>query len=91
MESHGIPIHQAIRGMVPEVSSNQSRFASFQSPEIQPYFEKWGFGPDMVGELGVAAWDPWDQGGRRMEKIRSGGATWSIFEGFLRRYLSPKP
>jgi len=25
-----------------------AKFGSFQSPEIQPFFEKWGFGPDMA-------------------------------------------
>lgn len=41
-----------------------ARFNSFQSPEIQPYFEKWGFGPDMamgsegpsLPQLNVIAW-----------------------------------
>lgn len=27
------------------------RFSSFQNPEIQPFFEKWGFGADMETQL----------------------------------------
>jgi len=25
-----------------------AKFSSFGSPEIQPFFDKWGFGPDMA-------------------------------------------
>ena len=44
------------RGWIPWYPPHGSmlRFGSFQSPEIQPFFEKWGFGPDMVRDT---QWD----------------------------------